>query len=71
DPQLRQARITRAVDALIGAGDVFRAAALVPEVESIRETPLRDAVLGYLAVVRGRAAEAGTRLRRAWDIVNT
>lgn len=70
DPQLRQARITRAVDALIGAGDVFRAAALVPEVESIRETPLRDAVLGYLAVVRGRAAEAGTRLRRAWDIVN-
>ncbi|MGW4523943.1 LuxR C-terminal-related transcriptional regulator [Amycolatopsis sp. NPDC004378] len=70
DPRLRQARITRAVDALIGAGDVFRAAALVPEVESTRETPLRDAVLGYLAVVRGRAAEAGTRLRRAWDIVN-
>ena len=71
DPQLRQARITRAVDALIGAGDVFRAAALAPEVEGIHETPLRDAVLGYLAVVRGRATEAGTRLRRAWDIVNT
>ncbi|MGW4128630.1 LuxR C-terminal-related transcriptional regulator [Amycolatopsis japonica] len=70
DPQLQQARITRAVDALIGAGDVFRAAALVPEVEGIRETPLRDAVLGYLAVVRGRATEAGTRLRRAWEIVN-
>ncbi|MCR6487413.1 LuxR C-terminal-related transcriptional regulator [Amycolatopsis sp. OK19-0408] len=70
DPRRRQARLTRAVDALIGAGDMFRAAALVPEVESGRETPLRDAVLGYLAVVRGRAAEAGTRLRRAWDIVN-
>ncbi|MFJ9784814.1 LuxR C-terminal-related transcriptional regulator [Amycolatopsis sp. NPDC101161] len=70
DPRHRQARLTRAVDALIGAGDMFRAAALVPEVESGRETPLRDAVLGYLAVVRGRAAEAGTRLRRAWDIVN-
>ncbi|MFJ7218844.1 LuxR C-terminal-related transcriptional regulator [Amycolatopsis sp. NPDC098790] len=70
DPRYRQARLTRAVDALIGAGDVFRAAALVPEVESGHETPLRDAVLGYLAVVRGRAAEAGTRLRRAWDIVN-
>ncbi|MEU5259777.1 LuxR C-terminal-related transcriptional regulator [Amycolatopsis sp. NPDC021455] len=70
EPQPRQARLTRAVDALIGAGDVFRAAALVPEVEGIRETPLRDAVLGYLAVVRGRATEAGTRLRRAWDIVN-
>ncbi|GAA1031965.1 MULTISPECIES: LuxR C-terminal-related transcriptional regulator [Amycolatopsis] len=70
DAELRQARITRAVDALIGAGDVFRAAALAPEVESMRETPLRDAVLGYLAVVRGRAAEAGGRLSRAWDIVN-
>ena len=62
--------VANAVDALIGAGDVFRAAALVPEVESLRETPLRDAVLGYLAVVRGRSAEAGTRLRRAWDIVS-
>ncbi len=71
DPQHQQALITRAVDALIGAGDVFRATALIPEVESIRETPLRDAVLGYLAMVRGRAAEAGSRLRRAWDIVNT
>ncbi|MEU6263640.1 helix-turn-helix transcriptional regulator [Saccharopolyspora shandongensis] len=71
DPQQQQSRIPWAVDALIGAGDVFRAAALVPEVESLRETPLRDAVLGYLAVVRGRAAEAGTRLRRAWDIVST
>ncbi|RRO20692.1 helix-turn-helix transcriptional regulator [Saccharopolyspora rhizosphaerae] len=71
DPQHQQALITRAVDALIGAGDVFRATALIPEVESIRETPLRDAVLGYLALVRGRAAEAGNRLRRAWAIVNT
>ncbi|MFC7339858.1 LuxR C-terminal-related transcriptional regulator [Saccharopolyspora griseoalba] len=70
DPEHRQARLTRAVDALIGAGDVFRATALIPEVESIRETPLRDAVLGYLATVRGRAAEAGNRFRRAWDIVN-
>ncbi|WP_084145532.1 helix-turn-helix transcriptional regulator [Amycolatopsis jejuensis] len=70
EPLLRQERITRAVDALIGAGDVFRAAALAPEVESVRETPLRDAVLGYLAVVRGRATEAGSRLSRAWDIVN-
>ncbi|MEB3369855.1 LuxR C-terminal-related transcriptional regulator [Saccharopolyspora mangrovi] len=71
DPLHQQALITRAVDALIGAGDVFRATALVPEVESIRETPLRDAVLGYLAMVRGRSAEAGNRLRRAWSIVNT
>jgi DNA-binding CsgD family transcriptional regulator len=66
----RESRLTRAVDASIGAGDAFAAAALVPEVESLRETPLRNAVLGYLAIVRGRAAEAETRLGRAWALVN-
>ncbi|MDQ0376036.1 LuxR C-terminal-related transcriptional regulator [Amycolatopsis thermophila] len=70
DRLLRESRLTRAVDALIGAGDAFAAAALVPAVESLRETPLRNAVLGYLAIVRGRAAEAETRLGRAWDLVN-
>lgn len=67
---LRDERLTRAVDALVAAGDCGAAAALVPAVESLRETPLRDAVLGYLAIVRGRATEAEIRLRRAWDIVN-
>ncbi len=66
----RESRLTRAVDASIGAGDVFAAAALVPEVESLRETPLRNAVLGYLAIVRGRAVEAESRLGRAWALVN-
>lgn len=67
---LRDERLTRAVDALVAAGDCGAASALVPAVESLRETPLRDAVLGYLAIVRGRATEAEIRLRRAWDIVN-
>ncbi|MER7113958.1 LuxR C-terminal-related transcriptional regulator [Saccharomonospora azurea] len=71
DQVLRGSRLTRAVDASIGAGDVYAAAALVPEVESLRETPLRNAVLGYLAIVRGRAVEAESRLRRAWTLVNT
>ncbi|MGQ4601159.1 LuxR C-terminal-related transcriptional regulator [Nocardia sp. R6R-6] len=71
DRLLRESRLTRAVDALIGAGDVLGAAALVPEVESLRETPLRNAVLGYLAIVRGRPAEAENRLGRAWDLVNS
>ncbi|NHA01592.1 hypothetical protein G5V59_22375 [Nocardioides sp. W3-2-3] len=35
--------------------------------ESLRETPSRNAVLGYLAVVRGRPAEAESRLNRAWE----
>ncbi|WP_433710236.1 LuxR C-terminal-related transcriptional regulator [Nocardia sp. CA-084685] len=67
---LREIRLTRAVDALVGAGDVFDATALIPEVESLRETPLRNAVLGYLAIVRGRPAEAEIRLARAWELVN-
>ncbi|HSE72157.1 MAG TPA: LuxR C-terminal-related transcriptional regulator [Nocardioidaceae bacterium] len=70
DAARREERLTRAVDALIGAGDALGAAALVPEVESLRETPLRNAVLGYLAIVRGRVSEAETRLGRAWQLVN-
>lgn len=70
DRLVRERRMTRAVDALIGAGDALGAGALVPEVEGLRETPLRNAVLGYLAVVRGRPAEAEARLDRAWRLVN-
>ncbi|MEB3022624.1 LuxR C-terminal-related transcriptional regulator [Mycolicibacter sp. MYC017] len=70
DPLLRDERLTRSVDALVAAGDCAGAATLVPVVESLRETPLRNAVLAYLAVLRGRAAEAEVRLQRAWDIVN-
>lgn len=67
----REVRLARAADALVGAGDTLAAVTLLPEIESLRETPLRNAVLGYLAVVRGRPAEAETWLRRAWDLVNT
>ncbi len=67
---LRELRLARAVDALVGSGDTLAAVTLLPEVESLRETPLRDAVLGYLAVVRGRPVEAETWLGRAWDLVN-
>ena len=70
DPLLHDERMTRAVDALIASGDCVAAAAQVPAVESLRETPLRNAVLAYLAILRGRATEAEVRLRRAWDIVN-
>ena len=66
----RELRLAQAADALVGAGDALAAVTLLPEVESLRETPLRNAVLGYLAIVRGRPAEAETWLRRAWDLVN-
>jgi DNA-binding CsgD family transcriptional regulator len=67
---LRELRLARAADALVGSGDALAAATLLPEIESLRETPLRNAVLGYLAVVRGRPAEAEARLGRAWELVN-
>ena len=70
EPLGHDERLTRSVDALIAAGDCVAAAAKVPAVESLRETPLRNATLAYLAILRGRAAEAEVRLTRAWDIVN-
>ncbi|GAA1481362.1 LuxR family transcriptional regulator [Gordonia sinesedis] len=69
DPLLRERRITESVDALLAAGDCVGAGALVPAVESLRETPLRNATLAYLAILRGRSVEAGLRLERAWGIV--
>lgn len=63
----REDRLVRAVDALVGAGDVAAAAGLAPVVESFRDTPLRNSVLAYLAIILGRATEAGSRLDRAWN----
>lgn len=70
DPEGGASRLVGGVDALVGAGDVPKAMRFLPDVETLRETPLRNAVLGYLAVVRGRAAEADHKLGRAWDLVN-
>ncbi len=67
---LREDRLVRAVDALVGAGDLPAAVGYLAEVESLRETPMRNAVLGYLAILRGRPLEAETRLGRAWQLVN-
>ena len=51
DPLLRDDRLTRSVDALVAAGDCMGRPRLVPAVESLRETPLRNAVLAYLAIL--------------------
>lgn len=69
DPTARDERLILAVDAMIGAGDVPGAAAHIAEVESLPDSPMRDVVLGYLAILRGRAHEADDRLRRAWEAV--
>ncbi|WP_353952601.1 AAA family ATPase [Knoellia sp. S7-12] len=70
DAIVREDRLSRAFDARVGSGDTLGAASAVAEVESLRETPLRNAALGYLAIVRGRSTEAESRLVRAWDLVN-
>ncbi len=69
EPTCRDDMIIRAVDALIGAGDVRTAAGHIAEIESLRETPMRNSVLGYLAILRGRPHEADARLARAWQLV--
>ena len=71
DGPVRDERLTRAADALLADGDCLAASALMPAVESLRETPLRDATLAYLAILRGRRTEADMRLDRAWAIRNT
>jgi DNA-binding CsgD family transcriptional regulator len=70
DRELSEDRLTEAVDAMVGAGDGLAAGALIPVIESFRETPLRNAMLGYLAVILGRAGEAEIRLGRAWELVD-
>lgn len=70
DPEVAVARLVEATDALVGAGDIPGASRHLAELESARETPRRNAVLGYLAIVRGRSSEADSRLRRAWELTN-
>lgn len=69
DPAERDARLVRAVDAAIGAGDVPTAAGWSAQIESFRDTPAKNAVLGYLAILRGRPQDAEARLHRAWTSV--
>lgn len=70
DPRLRGERLVRAVDAMLGAGDTRTAAGFVPEVEALRETPMSNVVLGYLACLQGRPRQAEVSLQRAWDVVD-
>ena len=67
DESDRQRRLVRAVDALVGAGDLPQAIALSPAIESFPASGLRDAVLGYLAIQLGRPAEAEQFLSHAWQ----
>ena len=58
DREQREQRLLRAIDAIVSAGDLPQASAFTHDVGSFAPGPLRDAALGYLAVLRGRVAEA-------------
>lgn len=64
----RELLLIRAVDALIGAGAVFEAEAMIPAVENLLDTAIRNSVLGYLAVQLGRTGQAERALTRAWEL---
>ncbi|WP_100499317.1 helix-turn-helix transcriptional regulator [Geodermatophilus chilensis] len=64
----REDRLIQAVDALAGAGLLGQAVEALPELEALPADPRRDAVLGYVAVQRGRRVEAVTHLDTAWRL---
>jgi DNA-binding CsgD family transcriptional regulator len=68
DHDTRELLLIRAVDALIGAGAVFEAEAMIPAVENLLDTAIRNSVLGYLAILLGRTAQAERALARAWEL---
>ena len=70
DRDLRTQRMIRGVDALTGAADLPQAQTFVPEIEGVPSGPMRNAVLGYLAIQKGRAAEAHHLLTEAWSMLD-
>ena len=67
DRERQEHRLLRAVDAMIGAGDLIQADSFVRQTARFAVGPLRDATTGYLAVLRGRAGDAEALLRAAWE----
>ncbi|WP_214370373.1 helix-turn-helix transcriptional regulator [Pseudonocardia sp. H11422] len=63
----RERRLLRALEILAGAGDLSQVTAFAPEIGGLTTCPLRDAVLGFLAILRGRPEEAERLLRSAWE----
>jgi DNA-binding CsgD family transcriptional regulator len=66
----RELRLLRALDAMVGAGDLPRARLYIQEVGSFAPSPSRDAVLGYVAILEGRQTQAELLLTRAWARCN-
>jgi len=63
----REQLLLKAVDAMIGAGDLQQAEVFAEEVVGFQPNTMSQATMGYLAVLRGRLGEADKLLRAAWD----
>ena len=63
----RQRLLLRAVHLMLISGDVARATGFGAEVAAQPPGPLRDSVLGHLAIVCGNPVDAERLLRQAWD----
>ncbi|MCU1569232.1 MAG: transcriptional regulator, luxR family [Pseudarthrobacter sp.] len=70
DIRARNYRLLRAVDALVGAGNVAEAQTWSAAVDALPPSPLRSSVLGYLSTVSGQNDSAQSQLEMAWRTSN-
>lgn len=63
-------RLLRAVDALVGAGNMAQAQMWAAAVDAMPPSPLRSSVLGYLSTASGQNHSAQTQLEMAWRTSN-
>lgn len=68
---LREERLLRAVDAIVSAGDLTRVSMLSKQIAAYAPGPLREAALGYLAILHGRVDQAQARLSDGWRLAES
>lgn len=66
DIRSRNDRLLRAVDALVGSGNIAQAQMWTAAVDALPPSPLRSSVLGYLSTASGQNDSAQTQLEMAW-----
>jgi DNA-binding CsgD family transcriptional regulator len=70
DVRRRNDRLLRAVDAMVGSGNLAQAQMWAEAVGAMQPSPLRSSVLGYLSVASGQNHSAQSQLTMAWRTVN-
>lgn len=63
-------RLLRAVDALVGSGNISSAQTWIATVEALEPSPLRSSTLGYLSTASGQNDHAQSQLEMAWHTSN-